>query len=88
MDRIYNASRNEVIEAALDLMQKFDRLHLKFGFSPIDATSTQVVIVIPDVEMSEEKKQQLYARIFDELERSLLFRGEGTTGNRNPRVAN
>ena len=69
MERTFNEPRDEVIESALNLLESYDRLSLRFSFNPISENTTKVVIVIPDITMPERNKQQLCAQMFDEPER-------------------
>ena len=85
MERTYSLPRNDVIEAALSVLESCDSSNVRYSFYPIDADTTQVVIVMHDAKLTERDRQRMCAWIFDEVEHRLLLRNQGTLGNNGGR---
>jgi hypothetical protein len=81
LERTYSIPRNEVIEAAISVLETYPRVHVRYSFNQIDAGTTQVVVVVHDVTLTELDRQKMSALIFDELEQRLLFKNQGALRN-------
>jgi hypothetical protein len=73
VERVYKLSPNEVIEVALPIIQRFNNIHPQFSFTALAPCITQVLIEIPDIVMSEVKRQEMCSQLFKELEQGLLL---------------